>query len=309
MKPLPEHLDGFLAWSRAGNDSPDTLRMLRHGGRRLLAWLNQQYGTSRADQVTSQHLEAWGRHEGSRLARNGLPLKPHSVAKQFSTDRSFIRWLEKEGLVPPGLHLAIPMIKVPKLLPTSVLAHRQAARVLGKVDLSSPEGIQFHAMLEVLYGAGLRVRELLSLSTTSIDLDTGLVRVMGKGSQERAVPVGQSAVQKVKSFLVAVRPMLLRDVGNRALWLDRFGNQMPKHTFRRLLIALVSDIKLPVHVTPYTFRRTFATELIIHGANPYAVAKLLGHENMDSIDHYVKLAATELKKTHRRYHPRERDRK
>jgi site-specific recombinase XerD len=68
-------------------------------------------------------------------------------------------------------------------------------------------------------------------------------------------------------------------------------------------------IKLPVHVTPYTFRRSFATELIIHGANPYAVAILLGHKNMDSIDHYVKLAAVELKRVHRRYHPRERDRK
>lgn len=307
MKALSEHLDGFLAWSRTCNDSPDTLRMLHHGGRRLLAWLEQQHGISQADRLTSQHLEAWGRHESSRLARGGLPLKPHSVAKQFSTDRAFIRWLEKEGLVPPGLHQAIPIIKTPKLLPTSVLAHRQASRVLAKVDSSSPEGIQFQAMLEVLYGAGLRVRELLSLDTTSIDLGTGLVRVLGKGSAERIVPIGQTALKSVKSFLVAVRPLLLRDVGNRSLWLDRFGNQMPKHTFRRLLIALVSEMKLPVHVTPYTFRRTFATELIIHGANPYAVATLLGHKNMDSIDHYVKLAATELKKTHRRYHPRERD--
>lgn len=84
---------------------------------------------------------------------------------------------------------------------------------------------------------------------------------------------------------------------------------MPKHTFRRMVEALVSGLKLPTHVTPYTFRRSFATELIIHGANPYAVAKLLGHDNVDSIDHYIKLAAVELKRVHRRYHPRERDRK
>jgi site-specific recombinase XerD len=138
MKTFAEHLDGFLAWSRAANDSPETIRMLHYGGRRMLAWLNQQYGITQADRLTSQHLEAWGRHESSRLARSGLPLKPHSVAKQFTTDRAFIRWLEKEGLVPPGLHLAIPIIKTPKLLPTSVLAHRQAVRMLGKIDLSSP---------------------------------------------------------------------------------------------------------------------------------------------------------------------------
>jgi site-specific recombinase XerD len=309
MKTFAEHLEEFLAWSRVSNNSPDTLNMLDHGGRQLLAWLEQQYSLTQADRLTSQHLEAWGRHVSSRTTRNGLPLKPHSIAKQFSTDRAFLRWLEREGLVPPGMHLAIPNIKVPKLLPTSVLAHRQVIRVLGKVDLSSPEGIQLRAMLEVMYGAGLRVRELLSLDTNSIDLDTGLVRVMGKGSEERIVPVGQTALAGVISFLVAVRSMLLRGTETAALWLDRSGQRMPKHTFRRLLIALSSGIKLPVHVTPYTFRRSFATELIIHGANPYAVALLLGHKNMDSIDHYVKLAATELKKVHRRYHPRERDRK
>ena len=84
---------------------------------------------------------------------------------------------------------------------------------------------------------------------------------------------------------------------------------MPKHTFRRQVDSLVSGLKLPTRVTPYTFRRSFATELIIHGANPYAVAKLLGHDNVDSIDHYVKLAAVELKRVHRRYHPREKDRR
>lgn len=309
MKSLALSFDDFLVSAKAANNSPDTLNMLRHGGRQLIGWLETRFAIRESDRLTSQHLTAWVEHVGNRTKRNGLPLKPHTIAKQYSTDRTFLRWLESQGLVPVGLHQAIPLIKLPQLLPTSVLPHKQVVRMLGKVDLASPEGIQLRTMLEVLYGAGLRVHELLSLTTVSIDLDAGMVRVMGKGSKERIVPVGESARAHVQQFLRAVRPLLLDDTSTKALWLDRHGHAMPKYTFRRRVEALCMGIKLPVHVTPYTFRRSFATELIIHGANPYAVAVLLGHDDMNSIDHYVKLAATELKRVHRRYHPRERDRK
>jgi integrase/recombinase XerD len=309
MKSLATYLEDCLASAKACNNSPDTLNMLRHGGRQLIGWLDTRFAIHEPDRLTSQHLTAWVEHVGNRTKRNGLPLKPHTVAKQYSTDRTFVRWLESQGLVPVGLHQAIPLIKLPRLLPTSVLPHKHVVRMLGKIDLASPEGIQLRTMLEVLYGAGLRVHELLSLTTVSIDLDSGLVRVMGKGSKERIVPVGESARDSVQRFLLAVRPLLRTDTSTNALWLDCHGRSMPKYTFRRRVEALCMGIKLPVHVTPYTFRRSFATELIIHGANPYAVAILLGHKNMDSIDHYVKLAAVELKRVHRRYHPRERDRK
>lgn len=309
MKSLLACRSEFLASAKAEGKSPDTLNMLEHGSLTLISWLAERHGIHEPDRLTSHHLTAWAEHVTQRTKRDGVPLKLSSIAKQFSTDRIFILWLETQGFVPPGLSKAIPRPKVEHRLPTSVLAHRQVVRVLGKVDASSPLGIQLRTMLEVLYGAGLRVRELLELQITSIDLDSGMVRVLGKGSKERIVPVGESARKAVELFLKTVRPLLLQDTITLHLWLDRAGRPMPKHTFRRLVEALVSGLKLPTHVTPYTFRRSFATELIIHGANPYAVAKLLGHDNVDSIDHYIKLAAVELKRVHRRYHPREKDRK
>lgn len=309
MKSLAAHLEDFLASAKAENKSPDTLNMLVHGSRALLAWLDARFGIRETDRLTREHLIAWADHVTKRTKRDGMPLRPHTVAKQFSTDHAFLKWLETQGLVPPGLYRAIPSIELPRLLPTSVLAHRNVVRVINKVDVSSPEGIQLRAMLEVLYGAGLRVQELLSLNVSSIDLDSGMVRLMGKGSKERIVPVGESAKAAVEQFLRAVRPLLLREASTQSLWLDRSGHPMPRHTFRRQVETLTEGLRLPTHITPYTFRRSFATELIIHGANPYAVAKLLGHENVDSIDHYIKLAAVELKRIHRRYHPRERDHK
>ena len=149
----------------------------------------------------------------SRLQSNSVPTTPSS-----SGSRARAIWSRQ------GLHKAIPCITgLPRLLPTSVLPHRQVVRRDRQGRRLESRGIQpLRTMLEVLYGAGLRVCELLRLDVGSIDLDSGLVRVLGKGSKERIVPVGGEAKATVIRFLRAVRPLLLRDTTTRALWLDRF---------------------------------------------------------------------------------------
>ncbi len=308
MNSLAAHLEEFLAHCASLNRSRHTVRMLRHGLGHTLRWLESAHGVTMPAQLTVQRLEGWSRHVAQRCSTlTGLPLKPTSVCKQLDSDRSFLKWLEKRGVIPAGLHDAIPQIKLPALLPTSVLPHADVVRLLGRVDSSSPTGIQLRAMLELLYSSGIRPDELLGLDTGNVDLPNRVARVFGKGQKERVVPFGNTARRFLESYLRGVRPLLVCEPATAAVWLDRNGRRMPYYTFRRKLVGLVRDLNLPDHITSYTFRRSCATELVRGGANLWHVKDLLGHEKLDTLKHYTKLTAVDLKKTHARYHPRERE--
>lgn len=308
MKPLSAHLEEFLSYSTSLNRSRHTVRMLRHGVGHTLHWLEAEHSVTLPTQLDVERIEAWTRHVAQRCAKsNGLPLKPATVGKQFESDRAFLKWLEKRGVLPMGFHDAIPRIKLPALLPTSVLSHSDIVRLLGRIDVTNPAGIQLRAMLELLYSSGIRPDELLGLDTTSIDLPNQAARVLGKGQKERVVPFGRTARRFLESYLRCVRPLLASDIASPAVWLDRNGCRMPYYTFRRKLVALVRQLQLPKHVTSYTFRRSCATELVRGGANLWHVKDLLGHENLETLKHYAKLTAVDLKKTHARYHPRDRN--
>ena len=164
-------------------------------------------------------------------------------------------------------------------------------------------------MLEFLYSSGVRVAELLGLDLGQVDFRNRQAVVMGKGSKERMVAIGAVAAVATETYLKAFRPLMLRDPCLQALWLDRQGARMPYHTFRRQLLAVAERAGLPVHVTAHTFRRSFTTELIRHGANLWHVKEALGHESIETLSPYVKLTIPDLKKTLARCHPRERDKR
>ncbi len=308
MKSLRHYLEEFLERSAALSQSRHTTRMLRYGLRQTLNWLESVHDVTTPVQLTSARVEAWVRHFSQRRNRtSGQPLKPASVAKQFEADRSFLRWLERRGAAPAGLHEEIPKIKQPDLLPTGVLPHGQIVRMLGRIDVSSLEGLQMRAMLEILYSSGIRPDELLGLDVGSVDPSDQLARVLGKGRKERVVPFGRTVRRFLENYLRGVRPLKLREPGESALWLNHDGSRLRYHTFRRQLVELARQLKLPGHFTSYTFRRSCATELVRGGANLWHVKDLLGHENLETLKHYARLTAIDLKKTHARFHPRERD--
>jgi integrase/recombinase XerD len=307
MKTLADFLDEYLEHGRGRGRSPVHLRGQRFVILRTLRWLESVYQVSRPDQLTRGHLTAWTKQVSGQRTSKGFPLKPRSIAKQFDTDRKFVGWLETRGLLPSGLREELPNIKVPDLLPISVLTHQQMLRLIAGVDVSTPQGCQLRAALEVLYSSGLRVSELLGMDVASVDLAAGVARVLGKGGKERVVPVGATALRHLESYLKGVRPMFIRGPSEAALWLGSAGGRLPYHTFRRQLLAVAKESRLPVHVTAHTFRRSCATELIRGGANLWHVKDLLGHENVDTLNHYVRLMIVDLKKTHARCHPRERE--
>ncbi len=307
MKTLREYLQDFLEQQRTMSRSLAYLRDLRYVEQRLLAWLELMHGITHPEKLTTQHLEAWTRHMTARQTRGGLPLKPTSVGKQYNCDRAFLAWLARAGVVPADLVQVVPRSKPSHRLPTSVLTHRQMMKLLQAVNTTTAEGNQLRAMLEFLYSSGVRVAELLGLDLEHVDLRNNQALVLGKGSKERMVPLGDIAAGATETYLRAFRPQMLRDPAVKALWLDRQGARMPYHTFRRQLLAVAAQAGLPIHVTAHTFRRSFTTELIRHGANLWHVKEALGHESIETLAPYVKLTIPDLKKTLARCHPRERD--
>lgn len=308
MKTLSQRLDDYLAHAGTANQSPVHLRNVGFGVRRLLRWLEESHALTTAERLTPQHLEAWVKHYSGTSTRNGMPRKPTSVSKQFQCDRVFLQWLGKTGVLPQRMYELIPKVKLPSKLPTGVLTHHQMEKFLGLVDTTTPAGLQFLAMLEFLYTSGVRADELLGLDVTSVDMANRAARILGKGSKERIVPFGETACRYLKTYLLSIRPLLLRKADEPSLWLNKSGERMPYYTFRLQLSKLSTLARFPIDVTAHVFRRTFTTELIRGGANLYHVKEILGHESLETLKPYTKLTIVDLKKTHARCHPRERDR-
>jgi len=198
-------------------------------------------------------------------------------------------------------------VKEPVFLPGSVISHEQMRRLLGTVATDTPEGYRFRTMLEVLYSGGMRIAELLGLDLGDVDFAGGTAKVLGKGRKERIVPLGRTAVQYLEGYLKAVRPLQAGATGERAVFVDGSGRRFPYYTFLRLVHAAARRAGVPANVTPHTFRRSCATELLRGGANMYHVKELLGHESLDTLKHYARLTITDLKREHQRCHPRERE--
>jgi integrase/recombinase XerD len=156
------------------------------------------------------------------------------------------------------------------------------------------------ALGELAYTTAARPCELLALNISDANFETALVRVLGKGQKERMLPVGKMALRTMENYVRAVRPLLLRNPNERALWLNERGRRLGYDSMLALLHRHVPEKK----ITWYTFRRSCATELARAGANPWAIKELLGHDHIETLRHYVHLTIEDLKKAHDRCHPR-----
>jgi len=307
MKTLDAWLADCLDHGRALGRSVVHLRVTRFQALVFLRWLRDAHQVTTADRLRREHLDAWTKHLAARRTAKGLPLKPSSVNRQIESVRGLLHWLAVRGVVPAALVEAIAYVQEPQLLPTSVLPHAQIKKLAAKIDTTSAEGFRDRTMLETLYSSGVRAAELLALDVADVDLANATALVMGKGRKQRVVPIGKTALRLVTSYLRGVRPFLVRDAAERALWLTRAGKRLPYHTLLKRLHAHADRLALPVTVTPHTFRRSCTTELIRGGANLWHVKELLGHEHLDTLQHYAKLTIADLKKTHAKCHPRERE--
>lgn len=306
MKTLADLLETYTDHLRAVGMSANTVRGSVYNVRSFLRWLSVHHQIHTADRLRRSMCDDWQKHLSAWRTTKGRPLKPRSINKQVECVRGFLKHLVRQGYVQAALVESLQYVKEPKTLPTSVLTHAQVKKLLGVIDTGSPEGYRDRTMLEVLYSTGIRVGELMGLNVEDVDYHNRTMIVTGKGDKQRVVPVGKTALRYLESYTKAVRSFLLRDCGEKALFLDHNGHRLKHYIVARRLARYADRARLDVHVTPHTFRRSCTTELIRSGANLYHVKELLGHESLDTVRHYAKLTIADLKETHAKCHPRER---
>jgi len=233
-----------------------------------------------------------------------MPLKAGTVNNKLTATRSFLKYLGRKGFVPAVLQYEIQCVKTPNLLMGSVLGHEQFERIANSIDTTNAWGYTARTAVELMYSSGIRASELTGLKIADVDFKNGMAKVFGKGKKERMVPIGQTALKYMENYLKAVRPFIVKG-HSEYLFVNNRGRKLEYNPLRKWIHKFCHDND--VNVTPHTFRRSCATELLKADANMYHVKDMLGHDSLDTLKHYAKLTIVDLKKTHRRCHPREKD--
>ena len=291
------HLESFV--DHLGFERGLSARTLEAYGRdlaRFLAFLSES-GVSEPTAVEAGHL----RDYTFRLKDDGLA--PPSIRRAQSTLRTYFAFLVGEGIVEHDPTERLESPRTWRRLP-DVLTRDEAARL---VEAPSPDDPLFwrdRAMLEVLYGSGLRVTELVELPRTGVDLDEGLLLVFGKGAKERIVPLGGPAARTLDRYLRDVRPELERGRGKGRVFLTVRGRPVSRQTVWSLVRTSARAVGIERSVSPHTLRHTFATHLLEGGADLASVQELLGHADIATTQIYTHVDRTYLAEVHRTHHPR-----
>jgi integrase/recombinase XerD len=230
-------------------------------------------------------------------------LNARSRARHLVSLRGFFKFLANEKIIATNPAQSIDLPKIGMKLP-DVLSVADVEALLNAPDRAKPEGMRDAAMLELLYGAGLRVTELILVEMNGINLDAGFVRVLGKGSKERVVPVGRMALAAIRDYLQRSRPLLLKNRASASLFVTRRGSAMTRQAFWYLISRYGRLAKLKKKITPHSLRHSFATHLLEGGADLRTVQTMLGHADIATTQIYTHVAQRHLMDAHKKYHPR-----
>ena len=225
-----------------------------------------------------------------------------SQSRIISSVKALYRFLDAEGLLAenPCDKLSTPRIN--PYLPT-VLSVEEVLRILDSVDLSLPEGHRNRAMLEVLYSCGLRVSELVNLKISDLFLDEQFIRVFGKGSKQRLVPIGEPAVRAVRLYLETRRQAAVQKAAEDILFLNRRGGRLTREMVFHIVKEQAAAAGISKNVSPHTFRHSFATHLVENGADLRVVQQMLGHESILTTEIYTHIDTRKWQETILKYHP------
>lgn len=274
--------------------SQNTLSSYRLDLTGFALWLTKQAKTLHA--VTNADIQYF-------LADKFPHLKPRSMNRHIATLRRFYRYLVAQNQITVDPTLQIESPKMPRSLPKS-LNEKEVVDLLNAPNIEDDTGLRDRAMLELLYACGLRVSELVNVKIFEVSLNEGVVRITGKGSKTRLVPMGQEAVDWISKYLKQARGNILKNQISDALFVTTRGEAMTRQAFWNNIkrYALIADIKKPI--SPHVVRHAFATHLLNHGADLRVVQMLLGHSDISTTQIYTHVARERLKQLHRTHHPR-----
>jgi integrase/recombinase XerD len=230
--------------------------------------------------------------------------KATSIARRLSSLRRFYALQLQQGTLRTDPTLRVRAPKLPRRLPKN-LAERDVETLLAAPSVESTLGLRDRAMLETLYATGLRVSELVGLKLAQVSLDAGVVRVLGKGSKERLVPLGEEAIGWLERYLATARPALLGDGKADAVFVTARRGPLTRQAFWALIKRYAVKAGIPAQsLSPHVLRHAFATHLINHGADLRVVQLLLGHADITTTTIYTHVARERLKSLHAKHHPR-----
>jgi integrase/recombinase XerD len=275
--------------------SENTLAAYRNDLNGLAAWLSGRGGGL----VAARREDLLG-YLSERVI-NGA--RPRTTARLLSSLRRFYRYLVREGRLSADPTVRIDSPRIGRPLPDS-LSEEEIEILLDAPAVDEALGMRDRAMLELLYACGLRVSELVNLTMEQIDLTQGVVRLMGKGSKERLVPLGEEAVDWLQRYIAQSRPELAAGASARALFITRRGKAMTRQAFWYRLRHYAVKSGINKALSPHTLRHAFATHLLNHGADLRVVQMLLGHSDLSTTQIYTHVARERLKELHARHHPR-----
>jgi len=233
-----------------------------------------------------------------------LGMSPHSQARVLSGIKAFYQYLMLEGIVKNSPAALIEAPRLGRKLPDT-LNITEIDALIAAIDLSLPEGQRNRALLELLYGCGLRVSELVHLKISNLFLDIEFIKVLGKGSKERLVPIGQAAIKHLQIYLQHSRKIVPQKRGMEDfVFLNRRGSPLSRVMVFIIIKDLAAKIGLQKTISPHTFRHSFATHLIEGGADLRAVQDMLGHESISTTEIYTHLDRDYLRSVMVDFHPR-----
>lgn len=229
--------------------------------------------------------------------------KPTTIARKLSSLRHFFTYLVESGVIKQNPAKSIATPKLGRYHPT-YLTQREVAAILETIDVATPAGKRDRAILEMLYGSGLRISELISLRLSDIEFEAGFLRITGKGNKTRLVPLGEFAKQAVESYLNESKANPTKQK-TPVLFVNNDGNRFSRVGIWKMVKKRVAQAGITKIVTPHTFRHSFATHILEGGADLRIVQEMLGHADISTTQVYTRIDRDYLIAEHKRFHPRE----
>lgn len=295
------HLKGFEAYLKLERSlSINTFLGYQADVNKLAAFVLDRFAIASPIPVKQNHLQAFLKE------LHLLGISGKSQARIISGLRSFYAFLVEEAELTdnPAIYLDLP--KIERLLP-DVLTVEEIDALLATIDLSKPEGHRNVAMIELLYGSGLRVSELVNVRLSKINWDMELIRITGKGDKERLVPMGTSSLRALANYLPQRTAAMPAKGQEDFLFLNRRGKQLSRVMVFLIIKEAAQNAGINKQVSPHSFRHSFATHLVENGADLRIVQELLGHESITTTEIYTHLSREFLRQTLEQFHPKSRD--
>lgn len=261
-----------------------------------------------AEWLAARHIDSWNRVDRRHvldylLDQREAGLKTTSLARRLAAVKSFFRYLTQEGLLAADPTGAMDGPKLWKTLPDT-LSPAEVNRLLAQPPVDRPVGLRDRALLEVLYGSGLRVSEAVGLALDDVRFDERYLRCLGKGGKERFVPFGRETEAWIRRYLAEARPRFDRAGTSRTLFLSRRGGPLDRRSVWRMIRTRARDAGLPRPVHPHTLRHSFATHLLAGEAPIRVIQEMLGHADIATTQIYTHVDSGRLRGVHQKFHPR-----